>query len=83
MVASIVLHLLYLVSMILIGYIKTRSYEPDFSSNWETLHVLQNEVAFGSTISPLFFLVTFIGVAVIGGILLYFQAKMREQKNRT
>jgi hypothetical protein len=83
MFASLVLHLLYLVAMILVGYIKTINYEPDFSSNWEDIHVLQNEVAFGSIVSPLFFLITFTGVAVICGYLLFFLAKARESKNRS
>ncbi|WP_409303094.1 hypothetical protein [Peribacillus sp. SCS-155] len=65
LVISFVIHLIYIVGTLIVGYIKTRNYKPDIANKWEKVETLQNEVAFGVVGSPLFFLFTFIGVALI------------------
>jgi hypothetical protein len=70
LIISFVIHLIYLVRTLVVGYIKTKNYIPDISNTWVTVETLQNEVAFGAVGSPLFFLVTFIGVALISGLII-------------
>ena len=62
---SIAIHIVYFVGMMLVGYIKTRNYKPDFTSNWDNVANLQSEVVFGMAHSPFLYLITFVGVAVI------------------
>lgn len=69
LVVSFIIHLIYIGGSLLDGYIKTRYYTPDFDDKWENVKLLQNEVAFGTSASPLIFLITFFGVAVIYGVI--------------
>ncbi len=70
---SIIFHVIYFAGMILVGYIQTKSYEADFESAREEVEILQNEVAFGMIISPLFLLLSIVGVTAVWGtfILVY------------
>ncbi|MFA9560153.1 hypothetical protein ACERII_22820 [Evansella sp. AB-rgal1] len=71
-ICSIIIHVVYISSIIFVGYIKTRNYVPDIASSYESVEYLQNEVTFGVVFSPFFFLFTFVGVAAICGCILYF-----------
>ncbi len=62
---SIAIHIVYFVGMMLVGYIQTRNYKADFTSNWDNLATLQSEVTFSKANSPFLYLITFVGVAVI------------------
>lgn len=42
-IGSIIIHIIYIVGMMLDGYIKTRNYKPDISSAWEKVETLQSE----------------------------------------
>ena len=75
---SLGLHVIYLVGTFLIGSIKTINYQPDSANQWENVDTLQNEAAFGFSVSPLFFLFTFIGLAVMSGIVILFYRKKSE-----
>lgn len=70
LVISFVIHLIYIVGTVGVGYIKTRNYKPDIENKWENIETLQNEVSFGMVGSPLFFVFTFIGVALICGLII-------------
>ncbi|WP_144449700.1 hypothetical protein [Halalkalibacter nanhaiisediminis] len=70
LVISFVIHLIYIVGTVGVGYIKTRNYKPDIDNKWDNIETLQNEVSFGMVGSPLFFLFTFIGVALICAIII-------------
>ncbi|SES07506.1 hypothetical protein [Psychrobacillus sp. OK032] len=70
-IASVIIHLVYIVCTIGIGYIKTKFYKPDISGSWEKVDYLQNEVAFGMVISPFFFVFSLVGIAIICGIIIY------------
>ncbi|NKE07777.1 hypothetical protein [Mesobacillus selenatarsenatis] len=61
-IGSISIHVIYFVSILVIGYIKTVNYTPEIEGSWNRVDSLQNEVAFGMTSSPFFFLFTFIGM---------------------
>lgn len=69
-IGSIVIHVIYIVGRILIGYINTRNYKPDIAVAWDKVETLQNEVVFGKVFTPGFDLLSFVGVAVICGILI-------------
>ncbi|MEK3796925.1 hypothetical protein MHI18_01505 [Peribacillus sp. FSL H8-0477] len=75
---SLGLHVIFLFGTFFIGYIKTRNYQPDSAKQWESVDTLQNEAAFGFSVSPLFFLFTFIGLAVLSGIVILFYRKKSE-----
>ena len=68
-IGSIIIHVTYIVGMLLIGYLKTKFSKPDISTSWDNVVILQNEVVFGRVISPYFALLSFVGVAVIFGII--------------
>ncbi len=69
LVVSLIIHLIYIGGLLLAGYIKTRNYIPDLDHKWENVKLLQNDVAFGISVSPLTFLVSFFGVAIIYSLL--------------
>jgi len=69
-IGSIVIHVVYFFCMMLVGYIKTRFYRPDHASAWDNVETLQSEVVFSRVTSPFLYLFTFVGVAVICGILI-------------
>ena len=75
LIGSIIIHVTYIFGTLLIGYIKTKFYKPDISTSWDNVEILQNEVAFGRVISPYFALLSFVGVAVICGIILFIYKK--------
>jgi hypothetical protein len=62
--------------MFIVAYIKTNAYQPDFSSEWGQVQILQNEVAFGTIISPLLLLFSFVGVTVVCGIIIVSYRKL-------
>lgn len=76
-VGSIAIHVIYFLGIFLVGYIKTMNYMPNIEASWKSVDTLQNEVAFGMTGSHLFFFFTFIGVAVICGMVILFYRKIR------
>lgn len=76
LIASFITHILYFGGMMLVGYIQTKKYVPDINHAWEDVEVLQNEVAFGAVGSPLFFIFTFVGVALVSGLIIFLYKKM-------
>ena len=76
LIGSIAIHLVYMVGMMVVSYIKTRNYKPDIASAWDKVETLQNEVVFGRVNSPFLYLLTFIGVTVICGIIIFSYKKL-------
>ena len=76
LVISFVIHLIYIVGTMVVGYIKTRNYKPDIENNWGNIKPLQNEVVFGVVGSPLLFIFTYIGVALICGLIILSYGKI-------
>ncbi|WP_042150516.1 membrane protein [Paucisalibacillus sp. EB02] len=68
--ASIFIHIIYIGGMILVGFIKTKNYQPDIAGAWENVEMLQNEVAIGYVYSPIIYLFSIIGLTVICGIII-------------
>jgi menaquinol-cytochrome c reductase cytochrome b subunit len=74
-IGSVIVHMIYFISTMIIGYIKTKRYVPDIDSAWESVNKLQKEVEFGRTASPILYLGSFVGVAVICGLVIFLMKK--------
>lgn len=74
-IASVIIHIVYIICMIGIGYIKTKFYKPNLLGEWENVDYLKSEVAFGMAISPFFFVFSLIGITIISGIIIYLYKK--------
>lgn len=75
LIGSFVIHMIYILSPILIGYVKTILYKPDLTSAQDNVEYLQNEVAFGGIITDGsgFLLISYLFVTMVCGfsIILY------------
>jgi hypothetical protein len=73
---SLVIHVIFFVGMMLVGYFKTKFYTPDISKAWNDVHTLQSKAAFGFVYSPMFLLISLIGIAIVSGLIInIFQKK--------
>lgn len=80
---SLIIHVFYFLSTMLIGFIKTLNYKPNLAANWEHVAVLQNEVAFGMVFSPVMFVLTFVFTAgIVGAILILTKIVKHETERR-
>jgi len=80
-IGSIAIYVIFLVGMMVIGYIKTRIHKPNIADMWDDkVMELQNEVVFGKIISPPFGLflasLKIIGIAVVLGIIIFTYNKL-------
>ncbi|MFJ5752045.1 hypothetical protein AB1L16_20905 [Peribacillus frigoritolerans] len=75
-IGSISIHVIYLVVMMLVGYIKTKNYKPDIESAWDKVETLQNEVVFVGVTPPHFYVLSFLGLSVICGIVILSYEKL-------
>ncbi|MEC0301212.1 hypothetical protein [Peribacillus frigoritolerans] len=75
-IGSISIHIIYVVVMMLLGYIKTKNYKPDIENAWMKVGNLQNEVGFVSVTPPHFYVLSFLGVSVICGIVILSYEKL-------
>ncbi|CAN7673104.1 hypothetical protein LJR015_002876 [Peribacillus frigoritolerans] len=73
-IGSISIHIIYVVVMMLVGYIK--NYKPDFENAWGKVGNLQNEVEFVSGMPLHFYVLSFLGVSVICGIVILSYEKL-------
>lgn len=64
------IHGIYFVTTFAVGYVKTLNYKPDWEAAWANVENLQSEVAFGYTVSPFLYAGTFLGTALVCGIIL-------------
>ena len=69
-VASIIMHVSYIVCMTAVAYIETKNYKPEIISRGEQAIILQDEVVFGIIMSQLSIVFSLVGVAVVCGIIL-------------
>jgi quinol-cytochrome oxidoreductase complex cytochrome b subunit len=76
LILSFLLHIVYFLGMFLVGYFRTMSYKPDIKNAWQSVDELQNEVAFGVSISPLSYILSFLGVALVCGIIIFLYKKL-------
>ena len=66
---SFLIHIIFVVGPFIIGYIKTKNYTPQLDSQWGDAVILQSEVGIAA-FSPIVLLSSFIGVALVGGIII-------------
>ncbi|KKK36815.1 hypothetical protein WQ57_17290 [Mesobacillus campisalis] len=79
--ASFLIHLFYIAITLLTGYILTKNYEPDLSNEWDSVVVLQSEVAFGVVQgSPFYVVFSLMAGAVLCWIILYTWSKVSKVK---
>lgn len=74
--SSLLLQIVYIGSGMVIGWIHTKRNALQFSPGDI---VLQSEVAFGFIISPVFLLISYIGIAVILAVFLVFRKLMKQR----
>ena len=79
LLASLLIHVVYIISMISIGYFQTKAYVPGNAIAFHKVDMLQNEVAFGVVVSPLFGVLSFIGVAAACRIAFHLYKKWNEK----
>jgi uncharacterized membrane protein (DUF106 family) len=70
LIGSIVIHVIYIVGMMLVGYLKTKNYKPNMASSWDKAETLQSEVVFGRVSSPFLYFISFLGVTLICGVVI-------------
>jgi hypothetical protein len=75
-IASIILHIIYILSIRGIGYIKTIYYKPDMQGE---VYLLQNEVAFGTVISPYAYIISLLGVSIICASIIFLYKKIKRR----
>ncbi|MFB7638634.1 hypothetical protein [Peribacillus butanolivorans] len=75
-IGSIILHVFYFVSTMIVGSIKTSQYKPGIENAWGQAETLQNEVVFGKVISLSVYLLSLVGVALICGIIIFSYKKI-------
>ncbi|ARP42386.1 hypothetical protein CW755_05510 [Geobacillus thermodenitrificans] len=68
---SLVAHVVYIAATISLGYWKTKMYQPDIASAWESVDQLSNEVVFGQAGPPIVYVWSLIGVTMISAVVLY------------
>ncbi|MED3688422.1 hypothetical protein P4534_06250 [Peribacillus butanolivorans] len=75
-IGSIILHVFYFVSTMIVGSIKTSQHKPGIENAWGQVETLQNEVVFGKVISSSVYLLSLVGVALICGIIIFSYKKI-------
>ena len=77
---SAALHVIYVVATFGIGFIRTLNYEPDIIAEADNVTMLQNEVTLGTTGSPLIYVFTWIGLAVLLALGMFTVQRIRKTR---
>jgi len=80
MLISTALHLLYLVATFGIGFIRTLNYEPDIIAEADNVVVLQDETVIGTTGTPLIYVFTWIGLAIVLALGMFTVQRIRKTR---
>ncbi|MEZ0481374.1 hypothetical protein [Planococcus sp. SSTMD024] len=73
---AMIAHLLYWIIIFTVGYAKTMLYQPNIEALWANEHVLQSEVSFGYTVSPIGYVISFLATALLFWCLLVLYKKV-------
>jgi hypothetical protein len=68
---SITIHIVYFISTMIIGYIRTKRYVPDMDAAWNNVEKLPNRISFGVTISPALYFLSLVIVALLCGLIIF------------
>ena len=77
---SAALHVMYIIATFGIGFIRTLNYEPDIIAEADNVTMLQNEVTLGTTGSPLIYVFTWIGLAIVLAIGMLTVQRIRQTR---
>lgn len=80
MLISTAIHLLYLIATFGIDFIRTLNYTPDIIAEADNVTMLQNEVTIGTTGSPLIYVFTWIGLAVLLALGMFTAQRIRQTR---
>lgn len=75
---SLLIHVIYVVGTLSLGFIKTLIYRPDIETAWTQIDALQSSVAFGVTFSSYIIMLSFVcGFLVCWAALFVIQKRRR------
>ncbi|ADU28527.1 hypothetical protein [Evansella cellulosilytica] len=74
---SAAIHVIYLLWIVGYSWFVTRNYVPDIADAYENIAYLQNEVTFGFVIHPVYTILSFIIIAIIGALGIQFYDSFR------
>ncbi|QOY36777.1 hypothetical protein AWH56_003740 [Anaerobacillus isosaccharinicus] len=79
---SLLVHVIYIAGILIHGWYLTINYVPDIINEYENVTYLQNEVAFGYVIDiePIYFVISFLLVALLGAVLIDLFNRIRLRK---
>lgn len=69
-ILSILAHVIYFVGSLIHGIYLTNHFVPDIVNEYADVTYLQNEVAFGHVISPLYYIISFVLISLIGAVVI-------------
>lgn len=67
---SLIVHVIYFVSLMVVGYIKTINFVPSITEEYDHVAIWQQKTSFGMMISPNIYLLTFIILTIIIALLI-------------
>lgn len=73
---AIMVHFMYWIVTFTVGYAKTLLYQPNIEALWANEYVLQPEVSFGYTVSPVWYMASFLATALLFWCLLALYKKV-------
>lgn len=68
---ALVIHIVYLLSMMFYGLMKTIMYTPDIDHAWNGTNSFQGGVTFGFILSPVYYVLSYLVVTVLLGVVLW------------
>lgn len=75
---SLGLYLIYLVGTVIVGFVKMWNYTPEMDKNIGNVQLLDQGIALGITGSPIFFIITFLGMALLFTLIIYSYQKLNK-----
>ncbi|WP_232354016.1 hypothetical protein, partial [[Bacillus] enclensis] len=74
---SIAIHIVYFISTMIIGYIRTKRYVPDIEAAWNNVDNLPNKITISApTISPAFYFLSMVIVAILCGLIIFLSKRI-------
>lgn len=74
---TIAIHIVYFISTMIIGYIRTKRYVPDMEAAWNNVDNLPNRIIIRApTISPAFYFLSLVIVAILCGLIIFLSKRI-------
>ncbi|QTD41855.1 hypothetical protein [Sporosarcina sp. Te-1] len=81
-VVALAIHAIYFIGIMLFGWLQTKQYTPHMESSWNHVEGIENQVAFGTTATPTFFLFSFLGVALLFGLFRFAHNRTKRSRDK-